>query len=226
MPAVSFTARRGGRPAAHARAARSVYSTQAAAGAHAGWSNSEEKEVIMDTPALGLKSLIWRVILIHLARLDPHRPNGQRDRTLEILCNKRDTEESRLLGSACRYAAWHRPHATPNRPAGQLPPVMSRPGAYKRHNSPWPPISSPSPGHFDTDIRKADTPDTITEGEGDRAPDNENAPMPDDYGNVCPSGWDETYEVQGRDDLCDVDLAEDVGEYILGLTPGHNSCIW
>ena len=37
---------------------------------HTSWSNCEEKEVIMDNPALGLNSLICRVILIHLSRLD------------------------------------------------------------------------------------------------------------------------------------------------------------
>ena len=35
-----------------------------------GSSNSGDKEVILDTPALGHDPLIWRVIHIHLSRLD------------------------------------------------------------------------------------------------------------------------------------------------------------
>ena len=72
-----------------------------------------------------------------------------------------------------------------------------------------------------------DTPDEITEGGGDctlnavasaATPHTEHTTMPDDCCSTCPSGWNETWEVQGRDDLCSINMVTDVAEYIVEYT--------
>ena len=75
-----------------------------------------------------------------------------------------------------------------------------------------------------TDNHGAETPSEAIEGGGGcvvnatastEAQCHEHAPVTDDSDSCCPSGWDETWEVPGRDDLCDVNLTEDVREYIM-----------
>lgn len=71
------------------------------------------------------------------------------------------------------------------------------------------------------------TPDEITEGGGDCAlsatantatSHTEHTTVSHDGGSACPSGWNETWEVPGREDLCSVNMVTDVGEYIMEYT--------
>ncbi len=64
------------------------------------------------------------------SRPGTHRSNGQWDRVFGNIMQPEGHGESRLFGNACRYAARHRPHATPNRPARQLPTATARPSRY------------------------------------------------------------------------------------------------